>query len=227
MFSWRLWPRKRGVRFLDFCLNGDAKIEFKLTTEDKKRIEAGIRGKYTKVAVSPEGLFQYPTGRAGLEALNYDDGLIRALPQNIAASYCGVGNPFALGPINEGEAVLDIGCGAGADTFIAAMIVGPQGKAVGIDMVSEMLERAEGNLREISLKNVSFRQASAEELPFPDESFHVVISNVVFNLIPDKLRALKEVFRVLKPKGRFMIADQILIGRLERDRKARVDSWSQ
>ncbi len=199
----------------------------KLTTKDRKRIEESIQQKYVKVATSPEGLFQYPTGRAGLEALNYDSEIIQTLPDSVTTSYCGVGNPFTLGPVNEGEAVLDIGCGTGVDTLIAATLVGPKGRAVGIDMIPEMLDQAKKNLRETRLENVTFQQTSAEKLPFPDNEFDVVISNGVFNLIPDKAKALAEVYRVLKPNGRVMIADQILVGRLQKERKARVASWSQ
>lgn len=200
--------------------------ETQFAAEERTRIEDGIREKYKKVSVDPGGLFKYPTGRAGLDTLNYDEGLIKALPESVAGSYCGVGNPFSLGPIHEGEKVLDIGCGAGVDTIIAAMMAGPEGNVIGIDMVPEMLERANKNLREVSMGNVSFQQASAERLPFPDESFEVVISNGVFNLIPDKRKALSEVFRVLKSQGRFMIADQVLVGPLNQDNKARIDNWS-
>jgi ubiquinone/menaquinone biosynthesis C-methylase UbiE len=141
------------------------------------------------------------------------------------SSYCGVGNPFSLGPINRGETVLDIGCGAGVDTVVAAKMVGPEGRVIGIDMTPGMLARARKNLQGTSIQNVSFHRASAEDLPFPDESFDVVISNGVFNLIPDKARALEEVFRVLKPHGRMMMADQILTGVLPSDIKARIESW--
>ena len=198
-----------------------------LTSQDRKRIEEGIRGKYTKVSDSPEGLFQYPTGRAGLEALNYDSELIQALPDSAVASYCGVGNPFTLGVIRKGEAVLDIGCGAGIDTIVAAMMVGPAGTVVGIDMVPEMLARARENLRMTDLKNVIFEEAYGEKLPFADGGFDVVISNGVFNLIPDKAKALSEVVRVLKPGGRLMMADQILVGELPSEIKARVASWAK
>jgi SAM-dependent methyltransferase len=197
----------------------------KLTTRDRKRIEQSIRQKYAEFSSSPEGKFNYPTGQAGIEGLNYDPEVIRELPDKVMATYCGVGNPFSLGPINRGESVLDIGCGAGADTFVAAKMVGAEGRVIGIDMTPEMLARARKNLQEISLQIVSFHKASAEELPFRDESFDVVISNGVFNLIPDKARALKEVFRVLKPHGRMMIADQILTGVLPADIKARIESW--
>ncbi len=143
------------------------------------------------------------------------------------ASYCGVGNPFTLGPIHKGGAVLDIGCGGGIDTFFAALMVGPEGKAVGIDMIPEMLARARENLRDTPLTNVTFQEASAENLPFLDESFDVVISNGVFNLIPDKAKAVGEAFRVLKPGGRLMIADQVLTGEVPKETKTRVDNWAK
>jgi SAM-dependent methyltransferase len=202
-------------------------MEIQLTSKDKERIDKGIRGKYTKVAVSPEGLFKYPTGRAGLEALNYDPEIIQAMPEAAATSYCGVGNPFTLEAIHEGETALDIGCGCGFDTMTAAMMAGPTGRSVGIDITREILERARKNLRETTLKNVTFQQASAEDLPFPDNSFDVVISNGVFNLIPDKAKAITEVFRVLKPGNRLMMADQILVGELPKNTKISAESWAQ
>ena len=148
-------------------------MEAQISQKDKSRIVAGIRGKYVKVAQSPEGLFKYPTGRTGLETLEYNPKLIQALPEDVVASYCGVGNPFSLGPVNAGEAVLDIGCGAGVDTILAAMMAGPAGKAIGVDIVVEMLRRAEENLKMTDLKNVTFKKASGEKLPFEDSHFDV------------------------------------------------------
>jgi arsenite methyltransferase len=203
------------------------KMELKFTEEDRKRIEKSIRQKYTKVATKPDGFFRYPIGLAGLTALNYDSELLGALPKPVTASYCGVGNPFALGPIREGEAVLDIGSGAGVDAILAGMMVGTEGKVAGIEVVPEMLARAKENLGLTDLKNVTFAEGSADKIPFPDASFDVVISNGVFNLIVDKAKALKEALRVLKPQGRLQIADQILVGQLPGDRKARVKSWFQ
>jgi arsenite methyltransferase len=190
------------------------------------RIAAGIREKYTKVAVRAEGSFRYPTGRAGLEELKYGPQFINRLPADAVSSYCGVGNPFLLGPINEGETALDIGCGGGVDTMIAAMMVGLKGKGIGIDLMPAMLERAKENLRKAGLGNVSFQQASGEEIPFLDDSFDVVISNGVFNLIPDKENALHEVFRVLVPGGRLMIADQMLTGPAAKSAAAMADTWA-
>lgn len=202
-------------------------METQISQEDKDKIEEGIRSKYVKVAENPEGLFKYPTGRAGLETLRYDPALIRSLPEDVVSSYCGVGNPFSLWPINEGEAVLDIGCGAGVDTLLAAMMVGLSGKVVGVDIVSEMLQRAEENLKRTNLKNVTFKKASGAQLPFENDSFDVLISNGVVNLIPDKTTTLKEAMRILKPGGRLMIADQVMVGRLQKDIKARLSSWFQ
>lgn len=202
-------------------------MELQISQKDKERIEAGIRDKYTKVASSPEGLFKYPTGRAGLEILRYNPALIQSLSESVTSSYCGVGNPFSLGTINEGEAVLDIGCGAGVDTIFAAMMAGPTGTAVGVDIVPDMLKRAEENLKLTKLENVTFQKVSGEKLPFEDNSFDVAISNGVINLIPDKATTLKETLRVLKPGGRLMIADQCLIGTMPLDMNSRINKWFQ
>jgi len=198
-----------------------------MTRDDLDKIEASIRQKYFEVANTPEGKFQYPTGRKGLEILNYDKTLIDKLPDAVVSSYCGVGNPFSLGKINEGAKVLDVGCGAGVDTILAGMMVGPNGSAVGVDMVPEMIARAESNLKITGIVNVSFQNTAAENLPFPDDTFDVVISNGVINLIPDKEAVLAEIHRVLKPGGRLMVADQIAVGSVQKDIKARLANWFQ
>jgi len=202
-------------------------VESELTCQDRQRIEENIRQKYLQAAANPEGLFPYPTGRAGLEALDYAPDMVRELPETVAASYCGVGNPFILGPIHEGEAILDIGCGAGVESIMAARLVGPSGSVTGIDLVPEMLARASENARLAGVDNVTFQESSAERLPFPDNSFDMVISNGVFNLVVDKVKALSEVFRVLKPGGRFLLADQVLAGELPKETKARVENWAR
>ena len=198
-----------------------------ITIQEKQRIEEAIRGKYLKVAASPEGLFRYPTGRAGLQALDYDPEIIQSIPEPVLAAYCGVGNPFAVGPIHPGDAILDIGCGAGIDSIIGALMVGQSGSVMGVDLVPEMLERAKQNARMVGTENVTFLEASAEELPSSDNSFDAVISNGVFNLVVDKVKALGEVYRVLKPGGRFMLADQVLAGELPKETKARIENWAR
>ncbi|MDO9110942.1 MAG: methyltransferase domain-containing protein [Desulfatirhabdiaceae bacterium] len=198
-----------------------------ISQKNLKQITEGIRNKYSKVADSPQGQFRYPTGRNGLEALKYEAALIDMLPDEVAASYCGVGNPFSLGAIRKGDAVLDIGCGAGVDTILAAMMTGAEGKSVGVDIVPEMLQRAEANLSRMDLKNVTFQSATGEHLPFPDNHFDAVISNGVINLIPDKDAAIREIFRVQKAGGSLMIADQVMVGGTLKSLKDRLSSWFQ
>lgn len=197
------------------------------TGEARKTIEESIRQRYAKAAQNPEGHFPFPTGKAGLERLGYDKSVLRNLPDEVLGSYCGVGQPFILDQIKRGGSVLDIGCGAGVDTLVAAILVGPRGKAIGIDFVPEMVQRAKQNLQNTQLQNVSFELGSGEDLPFVSESFDCVISNGVYNLIPDKTKALQEAFRVLKPAGRFMIADQVLSGGLPSGPMAMVETWAK
>ena len=202
-------------------------METQFTDKEKNKINKAIHKKYKKVAKSPAGLFKYPTGKPGLLALQYNSDIIKRLPEPVMESYCGVGNPFSLGPVYEEEAVLDVGCGAGVDAIIAALMAGPAGKVVGIDVVSEMLQKARGNLSLTDIENVSFQEASAENIPFADEQFNVVISNGAFNLMPFKVQALSEVYRVLKPTGRLMMADNILIGEMPAEMSQIIKSWSR
>lgn len=198
-----------------------------LTVDDTKKIRDGIREKYVQVAAAPERLFTYPTGKAGLEGLGYPPDLLEDLPEAVAASYCGVGNPFSLGQIKEGDVVLDIGCGAGVDVIMARKMVGSTGKVIGVDLVHDMIERAKTNIEETDLEDIVLIEDSVENLEFPDASFDAVISNGVFNLIPDKEGTISRAFQVLKPGGRLMIADQVMIDELQKDLKTRLDTWFQ
>lgn len=179
---------------------------------DVATIHEDITEKYRKVAMSPEGLFRYPTGEASARALGYPPDLLAAVPHAIRERFVGVGNPFALGPIYPGEAVLDLGCGAGFDAHVAAQLVGPAGRIIGIDLSPEMLAVAEAGRAEAGISQVEFREASVESLPFPDASFEVALSNGVLNLVPDKPAALREIFRVLRPGGRLQACDIGLVG---------------
>jgi len=202
-------------------------METLLNNEELLKIQEGIRDKFSKVAISPEGLFKYPTGRNGLEKLEYEEAMIEKLPEEVISSYCGVGNPFSLGEIHLGEMVLDVGCGAGVDAIIAGLMVGPDGSVEGVDIVPEIIARAEKNLKLTNLNNVKFNTITGEKIPFGDSTFDVIISNGVINLIPDKETSLKEILRVLKPAGRLMLADQITIGNIKTDQKARLANWFQ
>jgi arsenite methyltransferase len=175
-------------------------------------LRAGIADKYRKVAVSPQGLFRYPTGEVSARGLGYPPDLVARVPGCVRERFVGVGNPFALGPIRPGDAVLDLGCGAGLDALVAAEIVGPTGRVVGVDLSPEMLAVAERGRAEADLPNVEFREAGVEHLPLGNGTFDVALSNGVLNLIPDKPAALREVLRVLKPGGRLQACDIGLVG---------------
>ena len=198
-----------------------------LSEKDREQIDSGIREKYHKVAISPEGQFDYPTGIEGLKKLGYDNHLIEDLPNIVADSFCGVGNPFSLGKIDSGAFVLDIGCGSGVDALIAAKLVGPSGKVLGIDVTTEMIEKANYNKELMASENISFQVASVQDIADVDEGFDVIISNGVFNLIPDKDEALQAAYGLLKPGGKLYICDQILTGPLSKDLRQRVASWFQ
>ena len=180
--------------------------------EEMATIRQGITEKYRKVAVSPAGLFRYLTGEESARGLGYPPDLLEAIPLAVRERFVGVGNPFALGPICPGEAVLDLGCGAGFDAFIAAQFVGPTGRVSGIDLSPEMIAVAQAGVREAKFPQVEFQVAQVEVLPFPDTSFDVALSNGVLNLIPDKAVALREIFRVLRPGGRLQACDIGLVG---------------
>jgi len=196
-----------------------------LEPTDKDKITRSILEKYAKASVSLEGAFKYPTGAAALRMLGYDETILNLVPEPVQAAYCGVGNPFSLGAIAPGTAVIDIGSGAGVDTLFAALMVGPEGRAVGIDITPEMVERANKNLHQMKLSNVSFCQASAEKLDFLPEGFDVAISNGALNLVVDKERALAEIYRVLKHGGRLMVADQVLVGEPPKSKRDMLTSW--
>jgi SAM-dependent methyltransferase len=177
---------------------------------DVKKIQDAVKEKYAEVSRSAEGKFNYPTGRDGAISQGYDPAVISSMPEALLKSFCGVGNPFALGPIHSGETILDVGCGAGFDLIVASRMVGKGGKVCGIDLTPEMAEKARGNLEQYGVLNYEIRVAGAESIPFPDKTFDVVISNGVLNLSPLKEKSFREIYRVLRPNGRLQFADIIL-----------------
>jgi SAM-dependent methyltransferase len=178
-----------------------------MESQETAAIHQGVAEKYRKVAVSPEGLFKYPTGDVSARGLGYPADLMAAIPSAIRERFVGVGNPFVLGPIRTGEAVLDLGCGAGFDAFIAGQLVGPTGRVAGVDISPEMIAVAEAGRAESGFPQIEFRVAAVEALPFPDGSFDVALSNGVLNLIPDKPAGLREILRVLRPGGLLQACD--------------------
>ena len=145
------------------------------------------------------------------------------LPPEAVESFAGVGNPFSVGEIAPGETVLDIGSGCGFDCMIAGGLVGPTGKVIGVDMTEAMLERSRKTAESLGLTQVEFQQGFAEELPVPDASVDVVISNGVINLTPDKYAVFQEVFRVLKTGVRLYLADILVYKQVPDAAKEDVD----
>jgi len=193
---------------------------------DRGELRRQIRAKYTEVALEPEKGFHFHTGRPLAAMLGYDDADVDRLPPSTIDSFAGTGNPFSMGRLAEGEVVLDIGCGAGFDTLLAARQVGPRGRVIAVDMTEAMLDKTRAGATALGLKNVEARLGFAEDLPAASESVDVVISNGVINLCPDKTAVMREVHRVLKPGGRFQIADIVVHKEVPQDAKDDIDLWS-
>ena len=173
----------------------------------REAIYGAVREMYTAVALSPEREFHFPTGRSACEVLGYPQKYLVHVPDRAAESFAGVGYPFAAGVMHKGDIVLDVGSGSGTDTMICAKIVGPLGKVYALDMTAQMRAKLQQTAASAGVDNVEVIDGDAESIPLPDESVDVVTSNGVINLVPDKARAISEIFRVLKPGGRLQISD--------------------
>jgi ubiquinone/menaquinone biosynthesis C-methylase UbiE len=179
------------------------------------------------VSLSAEGKFQYPTGRDGAKALGYDPAMIESAHSRFFEASCGVGNPFSLGAIRPGDSVLDFGCGAGFDLFVASKLVGESGRVRGIDLTENMVARARENLALAGSTNYEVKIVDTETIPYDDRSFDVVISNGVINLSPRKEATFAEIYRVLKRGGRLQFADVVLENELPADLAGSAEAWSQ
>ncbi len=185
-----------------------------------------IREEYATVAQSPQQMFHFHTGRPLAQMLSYREEWLEGIPNRVVESFAGTGNPFSLGKLDEGEQVVDIGSGAGIDSFIAAKMVGPSGRVVGVDMTPEMLEKARRAAEEAGLANVCFADGYAEALPVPNGWADVIISNGVLNLVPDKAVALREMARVLRPGGRLQIGDILVQKAVPDSAKEDISLWT-
>lgn len=155
----------------------------------------------------------------------YDSVTTAALPEAAVLASLGCGNPTALAELNEGEVVLDLGSGGGIDVLLSAKRVGPTGRAYGLDMTDEMLELARKNAAEVGATNVEFLKGHIEEIPLPDDSVDVIISNCVINLSADKSKVLEEAYRVLKPGGRFAVSDVVVNGDVPVEIRRSMELW--
>ena len=174
---------------------------------DIDALRAEVQDKYRAVAVEPNAEYHFHTGRRLAAKLGYEARVVDSLPDIAVESFAGVGNPFSIRPLEVGEHVVDVGSGAGFDSFVAARAVGSTGSVIGVDMTAEMLTKSRTTAAELGLTNVEFREGLAEALPVNDAWADVVISNGVINLCADKRAVFNEIRRVLRPAGVLQFAD--------------------
>jgi arsenite methyltransferase len=176
-------------------------------TVDAVALREDVKDKYRAVAIAPDGSYHFHTGRPLAKRLGYADAAVDPLPDAAVESFAGVGNPFELRSLEEGEKVVDIGSGAGFDCFIAAAQVGPSGRVVGIDMTEEMLSKSRATAQAMGVDTIEFREGLIEDMPVEDGWADAVISNGVINLCADKKQVFGEIMRVLRPGGTLQFAD--------------------
>ena len=193
---------------------------------DLDRLRQAIQEEYTAVARDPGRGYHFHTGRPLASMLGYHDDWLEGLPEGSIASFAGTGNPFRIGQLQPGERVVDIGCGAGIDSLIAAKMVGPDGQVIGVDMTPAMLEMARKSAREAGAGNVEFREGLAESLPVPDSWADVVISNGVLNPAFRQTRCLAGDGPGAHTTGRLQIGDILVQQAVPEDAKQQIDLWT-
>ena len=193
---------------------------------DREALRRQISDKYRDVAMNPALGFHFHTGYPLTKMLGYEEEEVNRLPSGVVDSFAGTGNPFLFGGMGESETVVDIGCGAGFDSLIAAQQVGPTGKVIAVDMTAEMRDKAQAAATEMGFEHVEVREGYAEELPVADATADAIISNGVVNLCPDKQQVFREMYRVLKPGGRLQIGDILVHLEVPQDAKDDIDLWS-
>ena len=196
------------------------------TTLDLDALRDAIQAEYAVVAQQPERGFHFLVGRPLAALLAYEEGWLEGIPEPSIASFAGTGNPFSVSRLHSGERVVDVGCGGGFDSLIAARMVGPDGRVIGVDMTPAMVLKARTGAASVGAENVEFRQGFAEALPIDEGWADVVISNGVLNLMPDKDAALREMARVLKPGGRLQIGDILVQKPIPQDAKEDISLWT-
>ena len=191
-------------------------------------IKEAVRTKYAQAALDlPKGKTSCCGGGSKCDPITSDlyGAETAGLPQEAVLASLGCGNPTLLAQLNPGETVLDLGSGGGIDVLLSARRVGPSGKAYGLDMTDEMLELARANQKKAGVENVEFLKGEIEQIPLPDNSVDVIISNCVINLSADKDKVLNEAFRVLRPGGRFAVSDVVTRGEMPPEIRQKVLLW--
>lgn len=194
---------------------------------DTSSIFSAVREMYEDVAESPAKEFHFPTGRTSCLDLGYPESELDALPTRAVESFAGVGYPFLADGIEPGDTVVDVGSGSGVDALIASRRAGPEGVVYGVDMTPAMIEKAEANIREAGVNAIQILEGRADDLPLDDRSADVLTSNGVFNLVPDKERAFREAYRILRSNGRLQIADIVLSEPVSEKSKANPQLWAE
>jgi SAM-dependent methyltransferase len=195
-------------------------------TVDIDELELKVKDMYRNVAEEPRGDYHFELGRSLAERLGYPADVLDRIPPGAVESFAGVGYFFDLADLREGEQVIDLGSGSGADVYYAATQVGVGGRVVGVDFTQAQLEKARRLGEEGGFDGVEFREGRIESLPAEDESFDCVISNGVINLAPDKRRVFAESARVLKPGGRLAIADIVSEQQMKESIVCDADLWA-
>jgi SAM-dependent methyltransferase len=188
-------------------------------------IKEAVKAKYSKVAKDPCATFNFPVGKDFAIKVGYPKDIIDKLPRSMYESFTGANNPQPFIELKEGEAVLDLGCGAGLDLYFYAKAVGEKGKVYGLDISEDMVDKAKTNMDVAGIKNVEIQHGHSDNLPFQDNFFDVVASNGIYNLSPDKQKVMCEVFRVLKSGGRTVFSEVVLKDKLPEAARKDIDDW--
>ncbi len=189
------------------------------------RLYQGVRKEYSAAAENPSNQHPFPVGRAFAESIGYPKELLDSLPTSASDAFAGVSNVSLFADIPEGSAVLDVGCGAGLDSLIAARKTGAKGWVIGIDFSPSMLDRARGSAQEAGLKNTEFRECAAEQLPLSDGQIDVALVNGIFNLNPNRDGIFAELARVVHKGGCVYAAELILIKPIANSSPPTEDAW--
>jgi len=188
-------------------------------------IKQAVSERYGQVASDPTCKFNFPVGRKFAESVGYPPELLDSIPAGFWESFTGAGNPQEYVDAGPGETLLDMGCGAGLDLYLYSRRVGPTGKVYGLDISAEMLAKAAANLTAAGAANFEMIEASSDSVPLPDGSVDIVTANGIYNLSPDKDAVMREVFRVLRPGGRTVFAEIVLVEPFAVEERKSIDDW--